>query len=170
MHTASRVYIIGFMGSGKTTAGKKISAFLGWDFVDLDHMIEMREKKSVNEIFSLYGEDYFRELESTTLKNLETVRNTVISAGGGTPCYCDNMEFMLRTGTVVYLKMTPGQLVSRLEKGLEKRPLLKEKDNKELLHYITNKLSERENYYEAANITVDSINLDIRSLCDKIRR
>jgi shikimate kinase len=164
-----RVYIIGFMGSGKTTAGRKIAATLGWQFIDLDQQIELIAEKSIRDIFSDYGEKRFREIETATLKNLTTPADTVISAGGGTPCYCDNMDFMLETGLVVYLKMNPDQLKNRLERGLSKRPLIKEKSGPELVQYITEKLAEREKYYLRADIVADGFNLDIKTLCRKLQ-
>jgi shikimate kinase len=169
MGSGKRVYIIGFMGSGKTTAGKKIAAFLGWQFHDLDHEIELIAHKPVKDIFSESGEDYFRELESGILKGLITESDTVISAGGGTPCYAGNMEFMLKTGIVVYLKMTPGQLKSRLKDRRDGRPLIKEISGNDLIDYITQKLAERERFYLMANIVEDGINLDVKTLCENIK-
>jgi shikimate kinase len=163
-----RVYIIGFMGSGKTTAGKKIASKLGWNFIDLDHEIEKTEGKAIRDIFSESGEAYFRQRESEILKQLVITRDTIISAGGGTPCFGKNMEFMLETGKVVYLRLTPQQLVGRLEKGTDKRPLVIEKSGDELLQYITMKLIEREEFYLKAGIIIDSIDPDIDKLCDKI--
>jgi shikimate kinase len=168
MNAGRRVYIIGFMGSGKTTAGRKLAASLGWQFKDLDQEIEFIAGKSIRDIFSTIGEHHFRELETGTLTCLKTIDDTVISAGGGTPCYGRNMDFMTETGLVVYLKMSPGQLISRLERGKAKRPLIKDLSSEELLRYITEKLSEREKYYLKAHIVVDSFNLDINTLCQKI--
>ncbi len=168
MLPGKRVYIIGFMGSGKTTAGKKLASKLGWDFLDLDHEIEKIEGKAIRDTFRESGEEYFRQRESEILKQLVITRDTIISAGGGTPCFGNNMEFMLESGKVVYLRLTPHQLMERLEKGTDKRPLVKEKSGDELLQYITIKLTEREEYYMKANIIVDSIDLDINKLCEKI--
>ena len=164
MLPVKRVYIIGFMGSGKTIAGKNLASELKWNFVDLDHEIEKREGKAISDIFTDSGEEYFRQLESKILRELETNRDTVISAGGGTPCFGNNMEFMLSTGSVIYLRLTPLQLRSRLELETHKRPLVKEKSGNELLLYITLKLSEREMYYLKANHVCDSIDLDIKDL------
>jgi shikimate kinase len=168
MNAGRRVYIIGFMGSGKSTAGRKLAAALGWHFIDLDKEIELKEGKSIKDIFSGRGETYFRKLESETLKSLMLSCDSVISAGGGTPCWGVNMEFMLRTGTVVYLKMTPGELKSRLEGGAAKRPLIREIRPTELLKYITGKLAEREEYYLRAQIIVDGIDFNIKMLADRI--
>jgi shikimate kinase len=169
MTTIRRVYVIGFMGSGKSTACRKIASALGWQFIDLDREIELKEGKSVNDIFSSSGEAYFRDLEEKTLFNLNTSSHSIISTGGGTPCYRDNMDFMIRTGLVVYIRMTPSQLRSRLEGDSASRPLIKDLKGTELLQYISGKLAEREKYYLRAAIKVDGLDLDIKALCDQIR-
>jgi shikimate kinase len=168
MSSAARVYIIGFMGSGKSTAGRKLAAMLGWQFTDLDKEIELLEGKSIKEIFSVSGETYFRELESSVLRSINNVASTVISAGGGTPCQGSNMDFMLSTGLVVYLRMTPGQLESRLSRSATARPLINNIPEKELLKYISEKLSEREKYYTRASIIVEGIDLDVKALSQAI--
>jgi shikimate kinase len=169
MAAGRRVYIIGFMGSGKSTTGKRLAATLGWQFIDLDKEIELNAGKAIKEIFSTSGEDHFRELETETLTSLKIEKDTVISAGGGTPCHRSNMDFMIRTGLVVYLKMTPGQLKSRLEGGATSRPLIKNISKTELLQYISAKLSEREEYYLKASIIVDGIDLDIKFISETIK-
>lgn len=168
MPQAYRIYIIGFMGSGKTTAGEKLAAGLKWSFIDLDNEIEIVSGKSVNEIFSESGEESFRKLESETLRNLELINNTVISVGGGTPCFADNMDYMISTGIVIYLKMTPVQLKSRLSAESGKRPLLKNILKSNLLQYIEEKVSEREEYYNRASIITNGIDMNISTLIKKI--
>jgi len=168
MDAGRKIYIIGFMGSGKSTAGRKLAASLGWQYKDLDQEIELIAGISIRDIFATFGEHYFRELEAGTLTSLKTTTDTVFSAGGGTPCYGKNMDFMLETGLVVYLKMSPGQLISRLERGKAKRPLIKDLNSEELLKYITEKLSEREKYYLKAHIVIESFDLDINILCQRI--
>lgn len=158
-----RIYIIGFMGSGKTTAGKKLASLLGWSFVDLDKEIEEYSGKTIPEIFSQNGEDHFRKVESSVLKNLENETNIVVSTGGGTPCNGDNMNYMLKTGLTIYLKLTPGQLKSRLVEAKADRPLIKDLNNNELLRFIEDKLSNREKWYNLAEITFNGIDLDINS-------
>jgi len=169
MSEARRIYIIGFMGSGKTTAGKKIASSLGWEFIDLDKEIEIKAGNTIPDIFSASGEDYFRKLEAGILTGLFTDKNTIISTGGGTPCYGRNMDFMLETGLVIYIQMTPGQLKSRLEDSSTSRPLLNKKTGNELLQFISDKLAEREIQYLRASVVVDGISLDIKTLCNKIR-
>jgi shikimate kinase len=164
-----RIYIIGFMGSGKTTTGMKLAASLKWAFIDLDRKIEEATGKTIGETFSESGEEYFRKIETDQLKNLDILKDTVISVGGGTPCFSDNMHFMNKTGIVVYLRMTPGQLKSRLSPEPDKRPLLKEINETDRYRYISEKLSEREIYYNMASVIVDAIKLNIGDLTDKLK-
>jgi shikimate kinase len=158
------VYLIGFMGSGKSTAGKKLASSLGWTFVDLDKAIEEVEGSTIPEIFAEKGEDHFRQLESEMLRKLQLKQNTVISAGGGTPCFGDNIDFMLETGVTIYLKLTPGQLRSRLAGAQQERPLLKGLDSEGMLEFIREKLGSREKWYTRAEFIVDGFDPDIKYL------
>jgi shikimate kinase len=163
------LYIIGFMGSGKTTAGKRLASLLNWSFVDLDKKIEEQTGLTIPEIFSLHGEDHFRKVEAEILKSLVTDSNTVISTGGGTPCYADNMKFMLETGFTIYLKLTPGQLVSRLNNSSDERPLIKNLTGESLLNFIEEKLAFREKWYEKSALIIDGFDLDIPNLNFKVK-
>ena len=149
------------MGSGKTTAGKKLASLLGWLFIDLDKKIEEHTGKTIPEIFSQNGENYFRDIETQLLRNLKSCTNTIISTGGGTPCYSDNMDFMIETGLTLYLKLTPAELKSRLSESKGKRPLIKDLDQEKLQSFIEEKLAVREKCYNRSDITVEGINLDI---------
>jgi shikimate kinase len=163
-----RVYITGFMGCGKTTAGKKLAAEMQFSFIDLDHEIERREQRRIEEIFTLSGEEYFRKAESAALHELDIMADTVISTGGGTPCFGDNLTFMKETGVLIYLKMTPLQLKNRLEDQKESRPLLKGLKDSEMINYIARKLKERGTFYEQASIVVDGMTLDIKALSKEV--
>jgi shikimate kinase len=165
----SIIYIIGFMGSGKSTAGKKLAMSLGWAFVDLDRKIEEVAGKTIPLIFSEDGEERFRKLETEVLQNFKSEMNTVVSTGGGTPCHGDNMGFMLATGLTVYLKMTPEQLTSRLLESTGQRPLLKNIPDNKLNGFIGKKLASREKWYNKANIIIDGKNLDINYLSSLIK-
>jgi shikimate kinase len=169
MANGRRVYIIGFMGSGKSTAGKKLALTLGWQFLDLDKQVELKAGQPIKDIFSSLGEDHFRRIEAETLLDLKIIEDTVISTGGGTPCFGKNMDFMLTSGFVVYLKMTPGQLKSRLEGSTSNRPLINNLTKKDLLKYISDKLLEREEYYLKASFIVEGGNLDIKTLSNLIK-
>jgi len=158
------VYIIGFMGCGKSTAGRKLAAQLCWSFIDLDRKIEEHTGKTIPELFSRYGEDYFRITESTVLKSSGSLTKTVISTGGGAPCHDDNMDFMLRTGLTIYIKLTAGQLKSRLSESKGERPLIKGLSNDELLDFIKDKLASREMWYNRAEVFLEGFNVDINLL------
>ncbi len=163
------VYIIGFMGSGKSTAGKKIASLLGCTFIDIDRKIEEAAGKSIPEIFSLDGEEHFRKMESEVLKGIGTDNLTIVSTGGGTPCHGDNLDYMLATGVTVYLKMTPEQLTYRLLESTSSRPLIKNISDEDLPGFITRVLSVRERWYSQADIIIEGINLDIKKLIELIK-
>ncbi len=163
------IYIIGFMGSGKSTAGKKLALLLAWSFIDLDKKIKEHTGKTIPELFSQYGEKYFRDVESEILKSPKADTNIVVSTGGGTPCNGDNMDYMLETGLTIYLKMTPGQLKSRLSESTGQRPLIKGMNDEDLLKFIEEKLSYREKWYNRANIIVEGIDLDLNSLISLVK-
>ncbi|HCU21262.1 MAG: hypothetical protein A2X05_06835 [Bacteroidetes bacterium GWE2_41_25] len=161
------LYIIGFMGSGKTTAGRRLASMLRWSFVDLDKKIEEHTGLKIPEIFSLHGEEHFRKVEAEILRSPATDSNTVIATGGGTPCYDDNMKYMLETGLTIYLKMTPGQLAGRLKGSSDERPLIRNLSGEDLLNFIEDKLAERAKWYEKSQFIIDGFNPDI-SLLDSI--
>jgi shikimate kinase len=163
------IYIIGFMGSGKSTTGRRLASLLGWKFLDLDKQIEKHAGKSIPELFSEYGEAHFRDVEAEVLRNLESGSNAVISTGGGTPCHGDNMDYMKDTGLTVYLKLTPEQLKSRLANSRGERPLIKGLKADSLLDFIKDKLAEREKWYGQAEIVVEGIELNISLLHSLVR-
>lgn len=154
-----RIFLIGFMGCGKTTLGKKLALKLNYEFIDLDQHIEERAGMSVGNYFSNHGEDAFRELESEVLKSTAYPINCIISTGGGTPCYFDNMEFMNHTGVTTYIYMTPEALAKRLAQGKHKRPLIKDMDEEQLIRFIETKLSERNTWYRRSFLSLSGINI-----------
>jgi shikimate kinase len=147
-----KVFLIGFMGCGKSTFGKKLAKQLNWDFVDLDDYIEKKEKASISEIFASKGETYFRSLESKAVKSTSNWKKTIISTGGGTPCFNDNISSINDAGLSVYIKISPIVLKSRLEGELSKRPLIADLTDAELLSFIENKLNERSADYSKSKI------------------
>jgi shikimate kinase len=153
------IFLIGFMGSGKTTLGRKLASKMGYEFIDLDHKLEQKVELSIAEYFTLFGEDSFRKLESEVLKKNPYPENAVISTGGGLPCYFDNMDWMKEHGKTVYIKLSPKTLADRLENGKEERPLLQDKHGDQLVAFIEQKLAERESFYSQANIVADGISL-----------
>lgn len=154
-----KIFLIGFMGCGKSTMGKKLAVKLGYEFIDLDHQIEHSMGTTIAEYFSVHGEAAFRKLESETLKTFDYPINAVIATGGGTPCFFDNTEWMNASGLSIYIEMPAAALAKRLESGKEKRPLLRDLNEAEMIAFIQNKLSEREVFYKRALVTVNGINL-----------
>jgi shikimate kinase len=153
------------MGSGKTTIGRRLSNRLKFDFLDLDSQIEKHEKRTVDEIFSQSGEAYFREIEHICLKEISsTEKNLVISTGGGTPCFFDNLNIINQSGKSVYLQMHPHSLANRIEYSKRERPLLKGMTEEEIEHFIETKLIEREKYYLQATVIIKGESLDIDEL------
>ncbi len=142
-----RIILIGYMGAGKTTVGKELAKALGLSFYDLDWYIESRMRKTVKQIFDEGGEEAFRNVERNMLHEVAEFENVVISCGGGTPCFFDNMDYMNRQGDTIYLQANPEVLVQHLKMGKGVRPLLQNKTGDELVQYIKTHLEEREPYY-----------------------
>ena len=138
------------MGTGKTTLGRAMAKALGTEFIDLDWYIENRFHKSISEIFAEKGEDGFRDMERRMLHEAGEFENTIISCGGGTPCFFDNMDFMNAHGTTVYLKADDNVLFRRLNIAKAKRPILADKTDDELLSFIHNSVQQREAFYNKA--------------------
>ena len=154
--------LIGYMASGKSTLGRILAEKLNYDFLDLDDYIENEEKTTVSDIFKSKGEIYFRKAETKYLKHiLENKTNLILSLGGGTPCYNDNMSLILEAKHVksIYLKASIPTLVTRLNKEKSKRPLIAHIETDELLtEFIGKHLFERNQFYSQANITVSTDN------------
>ena len=155
-----RIILVGYMGSGKTTVGKALSKETGMMFYDLDWYIESRMRKSVSQIFAEKGEDGFRKIEYNMVHEVAEFEDVIISCGGGTPCFFDNMDYLNQQGDVVYLKATPETLYKHLLMAKIERPLLKGKSADELIAYITEHLKERAPFYEKARHILDVNVLD----------
>lgn len=155
-----RVILIGYMGAGKTTVGKALAAALGVTFYDLDWYITMRYHRSVTEIFAERGEEGFRDLERRMLHEVAEFEDVVVSCGGGTPCFFDNMEYMNSLADTVYLKATPEVLAMHLKMGKGRRPLIEGKSPEELEAYIRESLQAREPFYNQAKHMIDVTVLD----------
>ena len=138
------------MGSGKSHIGKKLSAAMGFGFVDLDDCIELHANQSISAIFNKKGQAAFRHKEQTVLQKTENMERTVIATGGGTACFFDNMKWMNEHGITIFLDAPVSLLVERLLGEKEKRPLLKGKSDEELGMYIDTKMKERAGFYEKA--------------------
>lgn len=142
-----RIYLIGFMGSGKSYTGKRLAQLMSYRFLDLDEVIVENAQKSIRRIFEEEGEAHFRVLEKNALRDTGTLVNTVISCGGGAPCFYDNIDWINEYGLSIYLEAAPRLLVQRLLHKRAERPLLKDIPESELLAQITAKLQAREACY-----------------------
>ncbi|MDR3093222.1 MAG: shikimate kinase [Bacteroidales bacterium] len=151
-----KIFLTGFMGSGKTTVGKRMADVIGFDFVDTDLLIEQGQGMSVSAIFAALGEDAFRKMEHDVLQSLLQRDFLVVSTGGGMPCFFNNMDLMLAHGKVVYLQTSVVELARRLIYSHTERPLVNGKSLEELQKYIANKLAMRAPFYQRASITVST--------------
>lgn len=148
------------MGAGKTTFGMRFARDLGLQFIDTDLYIENRFHTTINNIFAERGEEAFRRMERNILEEVASFEDVVIATGGGMPCFGDNMQFMKDSGTCIYLKVDNATLASRLFEGKSKRPLLKDKNEKEIEEYIAATVARRAPFYEQADFSVDASRLD----------
>ncbi len=143
------------MGAGKTTVGKALAKDLGIEFYDLDWYIENRMHKTIKQLFDEYGEDGFRQIEHNMLHEVAEFENVIISCGGGTPCFYDNIDYMNNQGDTIYLKATPEVLYNHLKMGKTVRPLLLNKTPDEVKSFIKEQLALREPFYNRAEYTLD---------------
>lgn len=154
------------MGCGKTTWGKKLAAHLGYEFIDLDHLLQDKVGTTIAEYFAAHGEDAFRKLESSLLKETDYPENTIVSTGGGLPCFFDNLQWMNNNGKSLYIKLSPKTLAERLENSKTVRPVLQGKKGDELVAFITEKLAEREDYYLQATHSINGIDLSVEKMAE----
>jgi shikimate kinase len=164
-----KIFLIGFMGCGKSTLGKRLARLLSYTFVDLDTVIETRAGETISRYFEHHGEEAFRLLEKECLREDLPEDNVVVATGGGAPCYFDNMQWMNQHGITVYLMLPAKALASRL-KGSADRPLIKGLTSEELLEFIQEKLRVREPFYKQAVYWVDGLDLTAEKLAGYINR
>lgn len=166
------------MGAGKTTVGKALAQDMNTEFYDLDWYIEARMRKTVKQIFDESGEDGFRQIEHNMLHEVGEFENVIISCGGGTPCFFDNMEYMNKQGETIYLKATPDVLYSHLKMGKTVRPLLLNKTPEEVKAFIKEQLAYREQFYNKAKhildvnllVNYDKIKISVSKLEDMLKK
>jgi shikimate kinase len=142
------------MGSGKTTLGKKIAKKMNLPFIDSDREIEERHQKSIGDIFTENGESFFRTLETDYITSLQNKDEFVLATGGGMPCFGKNMELLNNLGTTFYLERSSKELANRLFNAKSRRPLIEGMEQEELLSFIEERLSMREEYYKSANVVL----------------
>lgn len=164
-----KIFLIGFMGCGKTHWGKILSEKLNVPFFDLDEKVIENEEKPINEIFESEGEEYFRLLEKDVLHLLTESHETfVMATGGGTPCFYNNIDYLKKQGTVVWINCSTECLYNRLIKEKDQRPLLKKIPDSELRAYIIKKYSSRKIFYQQANVILPEEVITLENLMDKI--
>lgn len=155
-----RIFLIGFMGSGKSHTGKQLAERLGLQFIDLDQWIENQQQRTIATIFETEGEAFFRQLEQQTLHDMARLKNVLLSTGGGTPCFFDNMNWMNQHGITIYLETPISILVQRLLPERANRPLIKALESSELSDFIEKKLIERAPFYEQAQVIYQTATAD----------
>ena len=163
------IFLVGFMGCGKSTKAKQLANLLACPVIDIDAVIVEQQGMSIADYFAANGEAAFRKLENEALKSFDYPETCVVATGGGLPCYFDNMQWMNENGITVYLEMTPPQLVSRLH-NREKRPLLKGMDDEQLLNFIIGKLEERNVFYRQSKLSINSFDLDPKALLEEVQK
>ena len=158
-----KVFLIGMPGSGKTTIGNTLADMFGFKFHDLDRIIVKKAGLEINEIFSEYGEEHFREIERGLLtEKIESNEDFIMATGGGTPCYYNTMDLLKREGTVVYLNVPMDELKNRLQKHPAYRPLLEDKEN--LSGDLSAMFVKRNSIFEQADIVLKGSNIDVQQL------
>ncbi len=156
MSKKTPIFLIGFMGCGKSTFGRKLAAQFNYEFIDMDTFIEEQSGKTIPQIFAEDGETFFRDLETKVIKKLSSKKNCVIATGGGAPCFNDNMALMNELGVTVYLELSPEKLAQRLMLDKTERPVLQGKNGDELVAHISSLLKKREIHYKIARIIVNA--------------
>lgn len=159
-----RIFLVGYMASGKSTVAKKLANKLGVAFVDLDKEVAKEAGMSIPEIFKQKGELGFRKIERKALRTWLNKEDFVMACGGGTPCFFESMDEMNGAGTTVYLKMSPKAIVDRVQSAKEERPILKGLNTERMLEKVTGQLEKREPFYARAEWTINGLNLDIDEL------
>lgn len=162
--TLKRIYLLGYMGSGKSTLGNRLAKSIGYDFIDTDQTFEQKHQIDLEKYFRIYGEKKFRMLEQEVLHETFQLDRAIISTGGGTPCFKDNMQQIKANGFSVYLRMPAEALYQRLIQTKRIRPLTAGLKDQELLDFIHKTLEKRDLYYEQADLCISGINLKPKDL------
>lgn len=164
-----KIFLIGFMGSGKSYWGHRLGEKLGIHFFDLDEQVVNAEGKSINEIFEQHGEEYFRVREKEVMHIMtESHQSFIMACGGGTPCFFNNIEYMNQAGTTVWLNTPVEILFERLLKEREARPLLRDLTDDQLRGFISRKFADRKIYYEQADVMIEDENISLDQFIEKI--
>ncbi|MFI3314270.1 MAG: shikimate kinase [Rikenellaceae bacterium] len=165
-----KIFLIGFMGCGKSTLGRQLARKLGYSFVDVDKYIEDEEGSLIPDIFAAKGQEYFREIERDSIKKLSEHSDCVIATGGGAPAYFDNMEVMNRAGLTIYLKMDSATLINRVVNSPNPRPLLMGKTREQMFALVDEMLSQREPFYHQATVVINGKNIKVTDLIEELKK
>ena len=166
----SYIFLVGFMGAGKTTLAKKLAKKLAYTWLDTDQEIEKKEGMKVSEIFEVRGEAYFRALEKQLVDELTPSKNEIIATGGGLPCFNNLMENLNQLGTTIYLERTPKELFQRVKQATNSRPLIAHKTDEELLEYIESTMEKRREIYLKSKIIADRFSQTPEKLIELIQK
>ena len=158
------IFLIGYMGAGKTAVGRALARRYGLEHIDLDWRIEQRFRTKIADMFAEIGEEGFRLRERNMLYEVMQMEDVIVSVGGGTPCFFDNMEQMNATGRTIYLKCGVDVLTERIMRSQNKRPVVANKTKGELMKFVTEHLTEREAFYKQANEVWNGEELRIENL------
>lgn len=162
--TTTRIYLIGFMGAGKSYWGRRWAKAMNWAFFETDDLIEAREGMTITAIFETKGEAYFREQERIVITALATTENAIVSTGGGLPCFGDNMALLNASGITLFLSASPATIAARLQTARKKRPLLNGITPEQLPAFIEQRLAQRLPFYQQAQFSLEVNNLDDTTL------
>ncbi|MCC6289772.1 MAG: shikimate kinase [Chitinophagaceae bacterium] len=165
-----RIFLLGYMGTGKTYWGKLWAAQNGMNFFDLDHEIEQNAGMTIREMFEKHGENFFRQKEKEALHLFVDEDNFILSTGGGTPCFFDNMQWMNDKGITVYLNASASILAERLLKEKDHRPLIKNLTNEELIPFIENNINKRNKFYTQSRVILDTEKIANNTFDEIIRK
>ena len=167
------IYLVGYMGSGKSSVGRKLASELNWNFVDLDEYIEDRCGHSISKLFSHFGETIFRQLEASNVYASALWKNTVVATGGGAPCFFENMDVMNDAGLTIYLDVPVQQIINRIQKDHIERPLVSGKSNEEMHQFVNEHLASRIAHYQQAQLRINaegSIEEVVRAVMNEIEK
>ena len=165
---SKKIFLIGFMGCGKSKLGKAVANKLELPFLDLDDLVEAKNQMSIPELFATFGEQGFREREKQTLQKAAIANDAIIATGGGAPCFFDNMEWMNKNGITVFIDTPVKVLADRLINARVERPLLKGKSYEELIAFIEAKLEERRPFYNQAQLILRGVDLNADNLIEAL--
>ncbi|MBU1371072.1 MAG: AAA family ATPase [Bacteroidetes bacterium] len=163
-----RIYLVGYMGAGKSTCARRLASKLGWESVDTDQLFETKYKIAIHDFFKKYDESLFRRLERDLLIETGNLKQTIIATGGGTPCFYNNISWMNENGLTAYLKMSPAAIANRLIHAKKKRPLILEKNSDDIYQFVKDHMRQRAIFYSQANLVIEAESLDLQDFIKQI--